>query len=58
VTLVAQDLLRGMRLKRTVPADDWLHFVCLGSRARHRLRLLIWARPKPQAEAAPINSGE
>jgi hypothetical protein len=27
VTLVAQDILRGMRMRRTVTQDDWLHFV-------------------------------
>ena len=27
VTLVAQDILRGLRLKRNVTEDDWLHFV-------------------------------
>jgi hypothetical protein len=27
VTLVAQDILRGMRLRRTVSAEDWLHFI-------------------------------
>jgi hypothetical protein len=27
VTLVAQDLLRGMRLRRTVSPEDWLHFI-------------------------------
>jgi hypothetical protein len=27
VTLVAQDLLCGMRLKRTISPEDWLHFI-------------------------------
>jgi hypothetical protein len=27
VTLVAQDILRGLRLNRNVTEDDWLHFV-------------------------------
>ena len=27
VTLVAQDLLRGMRLRRSVSPEDWLHFM-------------------------------
>src|SRR5580704_12898312 len=27
VTLVAQDILRGLRLTRNVSADDWLHFI-------------------------------
>src|SRR5271165_7622031 len=27
VTLVAQDILRGLRLTRTVTAQDWLHFI-------------------------------
>ncbi len=27
VALVAQDILRGLRLTRTVAADDWLHFI-------------------------------
>jgi hypothetical protein len=27
VTLVAQDILRGLRLRRTVSPDDWLHFI-------------------------------
>src|SRR5262249_46619159 len=27
VTLVAQDILRGLRLKRNVYPDDWLHFM-------------------------------
>ncbi len=27
VTLVAQDMLRGLRLKRTISPEDWLHFI-------------------------------
>jgi len=27
VTLVAQDILRGQRLRRTVSPEDWLHFI-------------------------------
>jgi hypothetical protein len=27
VTMVAQDILRGLRLRRTVSPEDWLHFV-------------------------------
>lgn len=27
VTLVAQDILRGLRLSRNVTVDDWLHFI-------------------------------
>lgn len=27
VTLVAQDILRGLRLRRNVTTDDWLHFI-------------------------------
>src|SRR5580693_5859487 len=27
VTLVAQDILRGLRLNRNVTEDDWLHFI-------------------------------
>jgi hypothetical protein len=27
VTLVAQDILRGLRIKRTVSPDEWLHFI-------------------------------
>jgi hypothetical protein len=27
VTLVAQDILRGLRLRRNIDADDWLHFI-------------------------------
>jgi hypothetical protein len=27
VSLVSQDILRGLRLTRTITADDWLHFV-------------------------------
>src|SRR4051794_10527044 len=27
VTLVAQDILRGLRLRRTVLPEDWLHFI-------------------------------
>lgn len=27
VTLVAQDILRGLRLKRTISPQDWLHFI-------------------------------
>ncbi len=27
VTLVAQDILRGLRLRRTVSPEDWLHFI-------------------------------
>ena len=27
VTLVAQDILRGLRLRRNITTDDWLHFI-------------------------------
>ena len=27
VTLVAQDILRGLRLRRNITPDDWLHFI-------------------------------
>jgi hypothetical protein len=27
VTLVAQDIVRGLRLRRTVSPEDWLHFI-------------------------------
>lgn len=27
VTLVAQDILRGLRMTRTISSDDWLHFI-------------------------------
>ena len=27
VTLVAQDILRGLRLRRTISPEDWLHFI-------------------------------
>jgi hypothetical protein len=27
VTLVAQDILRGLRLRRTVSPEDWIHFI-------------------------------
>src|SRR6266704_1642967 len=27
VTLVAQDILRGLRLTRTISVEDWLHFI-------------------------------
>src|SRR6516165_12759441 len=27
VTLVAQDILRGLRLSRTITPEDWLHFI-------------------------------
>ena len=27
VTLVSQDILRGLRLTRTITGDDWLHFI-------------------------------
>src|SRR4051794_37281191 len=27
VALVAQDILRGLRLRRTISPEDWLHFI-------------------------------
>jgi hypothetical protein len=27
VTLVVQDIVRGLRLRRTVSPEDWLHFI-------------------------------
>ena len=36
VTLVAQDILRGLRLTRTIMPLDWLHFI-IAAQPRYRL---------------------
>ena len=54
VTLVAQDLLRGLRLTRTISADDWLHFMIAA--LTHDLGYLRGICPGDHAERQVIDS--
>jgi hypothetical protein len=54
VTLVAQDLLRGLRLTRTVSSDDWLHFIIAA--LTHDLGYLRGICPEDRAERQVIDS--
>ena len=54
VTLVAQDLLRGLRLTRTISSDDWLHFIIAA--LTHDLGYLRGICPGDHAERQVIDS--
>jgi hypothetical protein len=53
VTLVTQDLLRGLRLTRTISSDDWLHFIIAA--LTHDLGYLRGICPGDHAERQVID---
>jgi len=54
VTLVALDILRGLRLKRNVTEDDWLHFVIAA--LAHDVGYLRWMCPGDSADRQVIDA--
>lgn len=54
VTLVAQDLLRGLRLSRNVSPDDWLHFIVAA--LTHDLGYLRGICPEDRADCQVIDA--
>jgi hypothetical protein len=53
VTLVAQDILRGLRLSRTITPEDWLHFIIAA--LAHDVRYLRNACAEDQLERQVID---
>jgi hypothetical protein len=53
VALVAQDILRGLRMDRTVPPEEWLHFVVAA--LTHDLGYLRGICPEDHAEQQVVD---
>ena len=54
VALVAQDILRGLRLSRDVSPDDWLHFMVAA--LTHDIGYLRWIFPDDRVEGHVIDA--
>jgi hypothetical protein len=54
VTLVAQDILRGLRMSRTVSPDEWLHFIVAA--LTHDLGYLRGVCPEDNVERQVIDA--